>query len=285
MDPVFEFVFLATTGFTLLVLWRRLRALERGAGPAAPAAEDAAAGDTPSGPAMDADMDTWALLVSPLATILNECELARGQRRMGDRMEVIEKQALRMRDLLERHPHAEKRINSDVEALEPGPCIRAAVDSYAGLAKDRDVGVHLMVEATPMARTNSRLLNRALRHLIRTAITSAPAGRGDVTAAVGLLPAEGDPTHVAFAVADDGPGIEPARLVRILDSSIEEETEPTAEELAYSVVYALAKAMGAQFVMDSAPGTGTRATLKVPLHAAARREADAIRQASAAVDC
>ena len=52
---------------------------------------------------MDADTDTWALLVSPLAAILHQCEMARGQRKMDTRLEEVEKHAVRMRDLLARH--------------------------------------------------------------------------------------------------------------------------------------------------------------------------------------
>jgi signal transduction histidine kinase len=267
MDPTLEFLYVVAVLLTVGLLLRRVDTLEKA---------DAAPREPVAGPGgVDADTDTWALLVAPLAAILGQCELARGQRRMDGHLETIEKHAARMRDLLARLPGADRKIREEQEEIDPEATMRAAVESYSGLALDRDVRVHLIVESAPRVVTNARLLNRALRHLVRTAITSVPPRKGDITAAVGLLPVEGDPTHLAFAVADDGPGIEPARLVRILDPSIEEETEPTAEELAYSVVYALARAMGAQFAMDSAPGTGTRATLKIPLDRAAMNQARA----------
>ena len=212
------------------------------------------------------------MLVTPLTAILAQCELARGQRRMNKRLEAVEREALRMRDILARLPGADRKIEEELEEVDGEATMRAAVDSYSGLSLDRDVKVHIVAEPAPHVVANARLLNRALRHLVRTAISSAPPRKGDVTAAVGLLPVDGEPTHLAFAVADDGPGIETARLVRILDPSIEEDAEPTAEELAYSVVYALARAMGAQFAMHSAPGTGTRATIKIPLDRAALRQ-------------
>jgi signal transduction histidine kinase len=269
VDPTLEFLFLAAVLLAVGILLRRVDTLEKGAAPPE---------ERPLPPSVDADTDTWALLVAPLGAILHQCELARGQRQMDVRMETVEKHAVRMRDLLTRLPGAERKIQEELEEVDPEATMRAAIDSYAGLALDREVKVHLIVEPVPEVVANARLLQRALRHLVRTAITSSPPRRGDVTAAVGLLPVEGEPSHLALAVADDGPGIEPARLVRILDPSIEEETQPTAEELAYSVVYALARAMGAQFTMTSAPGTGTRTTIKIPLDRAALKEAREVRR-------
>ncbi len=266
MEPTIEILFLAAVLLAVGLLLRRVGTLEKEAAPEAPPAE------TRRVSGVDSDTDTWALLVTPLTAILHQCELARGQRKMDGRLEEVEKHAARMRDLLARLPGADRRIEEELEEVDPEGAMRSAVDSYSGLSLDRDVKVHLVVEPAPVVVANARLLHRALRHLVRTALTSAVPRKGDVTAAVGLLPVEGEPTHLAFAVADDGPGIETARLVRILDPSIEEETQPTAEELAYSVVYALARAMGAQFAMDSAPGTGTRATIKIPLDRAALQQ-------------
>jgi signal transduction histidine kinase len=278
VDPTLEFLFLAAVLLAVGILLRRVDALEKGAGDA----HGARTGASPAEirPAVDADTDTWALLVAPLSAILHQCELARGQRQMDVRMETVEKHAARMRDLLARLPGAERKIQEELEDVEPEATLAAAIESYSGLALDREVKVHMIAEPVPRVIANARLLQRSLRHLVRTAITSSPPSRGDVTAAVGLLPADGDPTHLAFAVADDGPGIEPARLVRILDPSIEEETQPTAEELAYSVVYALARAMGAQLTMTSAPGTGTRATIRIPLDRAALKQARERRRAA-----
>jgi len=273
VDPTLEFLFLVAVLLAVGILLRRVDVLEKRAAPEGGTGAGASPDEEQVSPAMDADTDTWALLVAPLSSILHQCELARGQRQMDSHMEAVEKAAVRMRDLLTRLPGAERKIHEELEEIEPEATLNAAVESYAGLALDRDVKVHVIVEPVPLVVANARLLSRALRHLVRSAITSAPPGRGDVTAAVGLLPIDGEPTHLAFAVADGGPGIEPARLVRILDPSIEEETQPTAEELAYSVVYALARAMGAQFAMHSAPGTGTRATIKIPLDRAALKKA------------
>lgn len=266
MDPTLEFLFLMSVLLAIGLLLRRVGTLEKRAAPEAPPEEG------PARLSVDADMDTWAMLVTPLSVILAQCELARGQRRMNARLEAVEREALRMHDILARLPGADRKIEEELEEVDGEATMRAAVDSYSGLSLDRDVKVHIVAEPAPHVVANARLLNRALRHLVRTAISSAPPRKGDVTAAVGLLPLDGEPTHLAFAVADDGPGIETARLVRILDPSIEDDAEPTAEELAYSVVYALARAMGAQFAMHSAPGTGTRATIKIPLDRAALKQ-------------
>ena len=274
MDPTLEFLFLVAVLLAVGLLLRRVDPPEKGPAPEAPSAEK------PGTLGADADTDTWALLVAPLNAILRQCERARGQRKLDARLEEIERNAAHMRDLLARVPGADRRIEEELEEVDPEAALRAAVDSYSGLSLDREVKVQLFCEPVPRVVTNARLLGRALRHLVRTALTSAEPRRGHVTATVGLLPEGRDPTHVAMAVTDDGPGLEPARLVRILDPLVEEETQPNAEELAYSVASALARAMGAQFTMTSAAGSGTRAAIKIRLDRAALRQLREMREAA-----
>jgi signal transduction histidine kinase len=273
MDPTLEFLFLVAVLLAVALLLRRQGTGKeksptkvRASAPQPPPAE------APAKLNADADTDTWALLVAPLNAILQQCERARGQRKLDPRLEEIERNAAHMRDLLARVPGADRRIEEELEQVDPEAALRAAVDSYSGLALDREMKVQVFSEPVPRVRTNPRLLQRALRHLVRTALTSAEPRRGHVTATVGLLPEGKNPTHVALAVTDDGPGLEPSRLVRILDPLVEEEAEPNAEELAYSVASALARSMGAQFTMTSAAGSGTRAAIKIRLDRAALRQ-------------
>ena len=125
--------------------------------------------------------------------------------------------------------------------------------------------VHETIESVPRIETNPFLLTHALRHLLKAAIQAAPEEVGDVTMAVGLLPAKGNAEHVAFAVADDGPGIPPEQLPFIFHPYPDGSSGVRGECLAYAVVYAVAHAMGATVIVNSAPGSGTQATLMVPL--------------------
>jgi len=67
MDPDFEFLFIVTVLLTVGLLLRRIGQLEGGEAPPEESGDVPPAANAPrSGGAMDADTDTWALLVAPL---------------------------------------------------------------------------------------------------------------------------------------------------------------------------------------------------------------------------
>jgi signal transduction histidine kinase len=216
------------------------------------------------------EQETRTLFFSPLSVILAQCELARKERSRDERFDVIERQARRIRDLLERS-RLPAQTESPLQEIDPVAQVRTTLDQLASLALARGVQVHLTVDDVPAIRANPEVLAHALRHLVRGAIEAAPEGHGDVTVAVGVLPPQGTPTHLAFAVADDGPGHDPRQVAQVFDTAA-----PRAgarnDELCYAVVQSVAIAMGASLTIDSepGPGAGTRATMKVPLAAVQR---------------
>ena len=201
------------------------------------------------------------LVNSQLTVILGQCELACGHDENLHRIGIIQRKARRIADVVERFGSVGKEHRNEMQAVDPARCALAVLDSLEALASERDVRIHEVIEPCPSIRANSALLSHALRHLLRTAIQAAPRGVGDVTLAVGVMPADNGPDRVLFAVADDGPGIPPEQLPRVFHPF----PEGGANGFSYAVVYAIARAMGATLVVDSAPGAGTRATLKVPL--------------------
>ncbi len=206
------------------------------------------------------------MVVSPVTVILGQCELARSQGQADRRLDAIERQARRIADVVERHRGLADSQCAEVREIEPAACARAALGATSRLAKERDVTVHEMLEDSPRIRINPFLLTHALRHMLRSAIEASPKGKGDVTFAMGYLPgAHGEEDYLAFAVADDGPGIEPLALPRVFHPFPEESGTWRSTGFGYSVVYAIARATGATIVLDTAPGAGTRATFKVPL--------------------
>ena len=209
--------------------------------------------------------DMSHLVISPLTVILGQCELARGGGEDQHRIEIIERQAQRITDVVERFRSIGKEHRDETEQIDPARCARNVVDSLESLATERDVRIHEMFEPCPRIRANPALLSHALRHLLRTAIEAAPRNIGDVTLAVGVMPADNGPGHVMFAVADDGPGIPPEQLPRVFHAFPEGGANVRGEGFSYAVVYAIAQAIGATVVVESAPGAGTRATLKIPL--------------------
>ena len=265
---MFDLVLLATALLSVGVLLSRLRVLEKErARLRARAAADHAAppeGETLSALGLLTD-EMRHMIVSPLTVILGQCELARNGGELPRRIETIERQARRISDVIERFVCVGKEHRDKTGELDPGLLAREVAASLHGLAFERDVRIHEMIDDCPPLRANPALLRHALKHLLKTAIQAAPVGVGDVTLAVGELLAKDGPGHIAFAVADDGPGIPPEQLLHIFEPFPEGTAAVRGDGLSYAVVYAIARATGATVVVDSAPGAGTRATLKVPL--------------------
>ena len=205
------------------------------------------------------------MVISPLTVILGQCELARAQAPGDRRLETVERQARRIADVIERHRGFAPAQRSEIREIDPAAVARAVVASVAPLAEERQVRIHEMLDELPPIRANPFLLGHALRHLLRAGVEAAPKGVGDVTLAVGLLPVDGDPAHVAFAVANDGPGMEPDQLPHVFHPFPTENESWRGGGFSYAIVYAIARAMGGDLLVESAPGAGTRATLKVPL--------------------
>jgi len=262
-----EILFVATTLLALGILFRRLKKAEAELDQWRAKAKD------PAQPLV-LEGDNRTTVVSAMTAILGQCEMARGQASPDPRLlQVIERQAQRVWDLLERHSLPVSMPLEPVRPIIPEDLVRAAIEAESALAESRDVTIHLLVDETPPVKASAALLSNALQQLVRAAVMSAPRGKGDVTVAVGCLPPGGETTHVGFCVADDGHGFDPTSLLEILEPSEGEEAEPGTPERSYALAYAMCRAMTIGFVMDSAPGGGTRTTIKLPLQPAATEEA------------
>ncbi|MHC4342065.1 MAG: sensor histidine kinase [Planctomycetota bacterium] len=266
---MFQTLLLLTALLAVAVLLRRLKTVEA-------RQAQKAGGNKKSEDEQDAlaavgalTCDIANMVLSPVTIIQGQCELARIKGESDRRLETIEREARRIANVVERFRGLGREHRDEVQEVDPVACAQQALRSLSGLVRERDVTVHETVEPVPRIETNPFLLTHALRHLLKAAIQAAPEEVGDVTMAVGLLPTKGDAKHVAFAVADDGPGIPPEQLPFIFHPYPNGSSGVRGECLAYAVVYAVAHAMGATVVVNSAPGAGTQATLKVPLRRSA----------------
>ncbi len=203
-------------------------------------------------------------IASPLTVILGQCELARVANEEGRRIRMIARGARSITDVIERYRSLVRPGSGAHLPIDPEQCAEAAVHALESLARQRDVKVHLLLDRAPTVESNAFLLSHGIRQMLQVAIEASPQGRGDVTLAVGLLPVEGEPTHVAFAVADDGPGADLEKLEAALHP-LKEGAGVCHGAIGYAIVQTIARSLGGAFVLDSAQGQGTRATLKVPL--------------------
>jgi hypothetical protein len=236
-----EVLFVATTLLALGILFRRLRKAE------AELDQWRAKAADPSQPLV-LEGEKRSTVVSAMTAILGQCDKARGQASLDSRlMQVIERHARRVWDLLERHSLPVSTPLEPVRPVIPEDLARAAIEAEGALAKSRDVTVHLLVDEMPSVKASAHVLANALQQLIRAAILSAPEGTGDVTVAVGPLPPGAETTHVGLCVADDGPGFDPHALLEILEPQPGEEAAPGTAERSYALAYSLCRARGSAY--------------------------------------
>jgi len=138
-----------------------------------------------------------------------------------------------------------------VRAIGPGP---ATVRAETAPSLPR-------VPADPLA------LRRVLENLASNALDSL-AGRTDGVVTLGseMIGGPEMPTGVRLLVADNGPGMTRAELDRAFDDF--HTTKPGGTGLGLSIVRRLVLDLGGALRIETAPGSGTRAILELPLERA-----------------
>nr|WP_245157774.1 ATP-binding protein [Brevundimonas sp. A19_0] len=135
------------------------------------------------------------------------------------------------------------------ETVQLDDLVRATVELYEPLAEARDI--RLVADVEPAALLGVRsLLQRALTNLVDNAIKFSPDG-GTVT--VSTRPTD---TGVTFTIADQGPGMDPARARGAVDT--EDSTDrPEVEShgMGLPFVRAVVRRHGGTLTIDdAAPG-------------------------------
>jgi signal transduction histidine kinase len=149
-------------------------------------------------------------------------------------------------------------------AVDPAALVAAMAAAVEGAAAEARLSLSIEAPAgLPRLRVDERRLRRVLLALLDNAVKFTPAG-GSVRLAARAEPAGG----VAFAVADSGIGMAPEDIPRAfepftqLDSALSRRFPGSG--LGLHLARMLAEAMGATIVLDSLPGRGTTATLRLP---------------------
>ncbi len=149
----------------------------------------------------------------------------------------------------------------------------------------RDARVHVLVSkggGGPVS-ADPRKLRQALSNLVQNAVKFSPHG-GEV-----LVEVKRDPSHLRFAVYDQGPGVSPADAENIFEpffhaTTGDDSARPPGSGLGLPVARRIAEAHGGRVWLESPPRTqpgsaprlytGSKFVLEIPLRAA---EADAAR--------
>ena len=223
-------------------------------------------------------------LRTPTTVIRGEAEIAlRGRDRPADEYKAALRRivdasgqlALVIDDLL-----AVARNDIDALALDRRPIDLAApldeaLSQARALGRERDVEVtgELPAEALPVLGDAQRLRQLLMVLLDNAVRYSRPGGR--VLARVRRVPGtDGHDARCEVEVVDEGIGIARDELPRVFERTFRGEHARRHRAdgigLGLSIGAALARAHGGEILLDSAPGRGTVATLRLPMrHAAA----------------
>jgi signal transduction histidine kinase len=160
------------------------------------------------------------------------------------------------------------RLEGQATDLDLRPeLLDAALEDVIETLKDeaKARGVRLVVArqgALPAATADPRGLRTLFSNLIHNAIAHAPAG-----ATVRIAAAERGP-WIEIEVADDGPGVEPSELPRLMqpfeqgENALTRRTEGAG--LGLPICDLLCQAMGGRLRIESAPGAGFVARVRLP---------------------
>ena len=133
-----------------------------------------------------------------------------------------------------------------------------AVVMVEALAEERNVAIEADTPESLSASGQEPAVIQILVNLIGNAVRHSPAG------STVRLAFDRTPATASVTVSDQGPGIDPADQQRIFERF--ERVEPKADGtgLGLAISRRLARSMGGDVTLDSAPGAGARFTLTLP---------------------
>jgi signal transduction histidine kinase len=133
-----------------------------------------------------------------------------------------------------------------------------AVVMLESTADEREITIEPQTVGPLPASGQERAVIQILVNLIGNAVRHSPSG-GTVRLAFARTPGTASVT-----VSDEGPGIDPADQQRIFERFERADSDAAGTGLGLAISRRLARSMGGDVTLDSAPGTGARFTLTLP---------------------
>jgi signal transduction histidine kinase len=198
---------------------------------------------------------------SPLQAVIGNAELlardASLSRAQRDCAEACARQGLRAMQLAERILEAAKQRSRDVldvGAVDLGGLLEAAAAQAGPVAKQRGVTLTVTPPSRPVEiHADGQLLGRVLDNLIANAIRFSPRG-----GAVEVEAWRASPRFVRIAVKDQGDGIAPAELPKLVAG--------LGPGRGLRIARDIAERHGGEMWAESSSGNGSRFFIELPLH-------------------
>ncbi len=154
-------------------------------------------------------------------------------------------------------------LRRDLEVIDITATCEEAIERIRPLAESRNTTIQLSRNGAVLFRADPEDLQLIWINLLENAVRYSPVG-GSVDVAVSRE-SNGDSQVI---VEDHGTGIDPAQLPRIFERFYRGDRSRNRATggfgLGLAIVKALVEAYGGMIMADSAPGNGTRMTVKLP---------------------
>jgi signal transduction histidine kinase len=140
--------------------------------------------------------------------------------------------------------------------------VQRAVQRTSPFARAHRAQIHFEPPPDPIqARINPIQIEQALVQLLRNAVE---AGAGRIVVELRSERREEPPSEVTIDVLDDGPGLSSREQERIFDPFFTTRHTAGATGLGSSIAHGIAVEHGGSLEIESLPGSGTRARLRLP---------------------
>ncbi len=169
---------------------------------------------------------------------------------------VLDGETRRINDIVQQFLEFARPPKLAPREIDLRAAIGAAADAMRPVALNRGVSLETDISGAGRAVVDPDQLRVAVDNLIGNAIEATPAG-GRVRIAAGSAAKE----H-AIEVLDTGAGIPAEELPRIFDLYFT--TKPEGTGIGLAVTQQIVSAHGGTIEVDSAPGAGTRMTIRLP---------------------
>jgi signal transduction histidine kinase/ActR/RegA family two-component response regulator len=210
-------------------------------------------------------------LRTPLNAIVGWASILRSDRRtasVAQGMEVIERnakaQAQMIEDLLDMSRIVSGKLRIDLQLIDPGAVLKAAVASIRPSADMKEIALHAAIEPVGLVDSDAGRLQQIIWNLLTNAIKFTPRNG---TVLVGLREIDG---QVEIAVRDTGQGIRPEFLPYVFDRFRQADASTTRRHgglgLGLSIVKSLVEMhKGTVEAHSDGEGLGATFTVRLPL--------------------
>jgi len=171
-----------------------------------------------------------------------------------------------LNNLLDRDRLEAGRLRLHLEPARLEPLLRSVAVEMLPAALAKQLALQTVAPATdPLLSLDTLRVQQVLRNLIANAVKYSEAGEITVEAQVRPQPGEPPCCRVELSVRDQGPGIAPAQREHLFERYATAEghgASASGTGLGLALCRDLARLMGGELLIDSAPGEGTTATLR-----------------------